>query len=83
MYWFTYLIDKQLHLYINLYIKKQHVFLFAITIYIPFTLFKSNGVWFEKYKLGISFVSYITKQTVCWVFHNWNGRTKKSSKVSK
>ena len=29
----------------------------ALAIYIPFILFKSNRVWFGKYKSGISFVS--------------------------
>ena len=41
-----------------------------MTIYIQFILFKSNWVWFEKYKSGISLVSLITKQTVYSIFHN-------------
>ena len=42
---------------INLYIKKQHVFLLHNDDLYPFILFKSNRGWFEKYKSGISFVS--------------------------
>ena len=46
----------------------------AMTIYFPFILIKSNRVWFEKYRLGISFVSSgITKQTIYSVFHNLTG----------
>ena len=36
------LIYKQLRLYINLHIKKQHVFLLRNVDFIPFILFKSN-----------------------------------------
>ena len=39
-----------------------------MTIYIQFILFKSNRVWFEKYKSEIYFVSSITKQAAYSVF---------------
>ena len=57
-----------------------------MTIYNPFTLFKSNRLWFEKYKSGIFFGLQITEETVYLVFHNLIGRPKKvikwaSSKV--
>ena len=57
-----------------------------MTIYNPFTLFKSNRLWFEKYKSGIFFGLQITEETVYLVFHNLIGRLKKvikwaSSKV--
>ena len=36
------LIYKELHLHINLYIQKQHVFYCAMTIYILFIVCRSN-----------------------------------------
>ena len=43
---------------ILIYILRSNTFFYCtMTIYIPLILFKSNRVWFEKYKSGISFVS--------------------------
>ena len=60
-----------INLYINLYIqytnssvyiliyilRSNTLFYCAMAVYIPFILFKSDRVWFEKYKTGIYFVS--------------------------
>ena len=43
--------------YILIYLRNNTFFYCAMTFYIPFKLFKSNRVWFEKYRSGISFVS--------------------------
>ena len=45
-------------------------FYHVTTIYIPFVIFKSDRVWFEKYKLGVSFVSLIVNETVYSIFYN-------------
>ena len=35
-------------------LRSNTLFYCAMTIYIPYILFKSNRVWFEKYRSGIS-----------------------------
>ena len=53
-----------------IYILRSNWFFYcAITIYIPFMFFKSNSIWFEKYKSVILFVSQITKQTFYLILH--------------
>ena len=55
------LIYKQIRLYINLHIKKQDVFNCAMSIYIPFILFKSNQVINQKFLL---FHKSLNKQSI-------------------
>ena len=56
-YWFIY--------------EEANLFFCAITNYFPFILFKSNRVWFGKYKSEISFVFSVTKETFFYsIFYN-------------
>ena len=53
VYTYSYINRLYISLHINVYIKKQHLFLLRNDD----RLFKSNQVLFEKYKLGIYFAS--------------------------
>ena len=65
---YTFNIYKQLRLYSNLYVKKQHISIAQWQF--VFHLYFLNQTEFEKYKSGISFVSKITKEIFYSIFHN-------------